>query len=106
MVTIEREFRGAGLYPKMDLLLTLGEFGTFEYHTEISRHGTAKVNKTDLAGAIITMLSLSRVPIKVREISRELGYSRGIVQKEVNDLIKQRKISLHKNGGYSTQKEE
>jgi RecA-family ATPase len=47
-VTVEREFRGAGLHPRIDVDLTMGEMGSFEYSATVGLHRPAKKKQKGL----------------------------------------------------------
>lgn len=91
-VTIEKEFRGAGLYPKLDLEIRMGEIGDFNYSIEIKEHveknkKTKKVTNEELQKTIINILKEQKVVNKIQL----LKVSGGTLE-QVNKLLER----LHK----------
>lgn len=82
-LTLEREFRGAGTYPKLDMVVKMGDFGSVDYSVEIKRHKKERggINEEEAKKAIREMLELRDGHITMRELSKELGISRKIASK-------------------------
>ena len=88
IVTLDREFRGAGIYGKIDVELAMGEFGDAEYNTTISEHkedgGNAEGGEKD----ILDVLSNSVDLMSRAALSKKTGMSRYAVDKAVDALLK------------------
>ena len=79
----EREFRGAGTYPKMDMEIHMGEFGSSKYEVKIGRHSSTRGKKitqdteSDMVRVIRDYLDQRKGrEVPIRELQRETGYSR------------------------------
>lgn len=90
LVTMEREFRGAGLYPKIDIGLKLGEFGRAEYETKVGIH-TAE-SESDYDEEITSLIARADSPLSERQISQGIGLSRYQTKKHLERLVKSGKI--------------
>jgi len=80
-VILEREFRGIGMYPRLDVSITMGDFNSTEYEVDIIKHkkGKGDVNEDEARDVIKNILELRGGKVSVREISKEGGISRRIV---------------------------
>ena len=92
-ITMEREFRGAGLYPKVDMTLNMGEFGDPFYHVEIARHVSGgsghKIDQRDLQSSLLNFLSTKREPTTQRAMTEGLGVSAKVLRVAINELEEQ-----------------
>lgn len=91
-VILEREFRGAGIYPRIDIKLKLGEFGDPAYSTEAAVHvpGTAETDEKE--EEIITALERATAPMSERLISTTINLSRYQTKKLLEKMLKSGKI--------------
>jgi len=84
LVTIDREFRGAGLYPKQDLELDIGEYGDPRYVVGIREH---RATAEDFEQQIINALATSTEPLSKSSLSKKLGLSRRQIDKAVEAMV-------------------
>jgi len=105
VITLDREFRGAGIYSKIDVELAMGEFGDPDYNTTVSEH---KEGGTDTEGSekdVLDVLSHSVDLMSRAAISKKTGMSRYAVDKTVDSLLKSG--AVHRRGErYGITKEE
>lgn len=92
-VEIEREFRAAGILPKLDLQMTMGPVGDPTYKVTIGDAG--KLDSQDL----LDYLSLQQNGVSISQAARDLKMSRDKLQK----LIKanEKKITVEQGLGRS-----
>ena len=70
-VTIEREFRAAGMYPKLELSIQMGDFGDSLYKPELTEV-KVKGGKNEL----LDLLSMVPNGMSSNQVAKELGISR------------------------------
>jgi hypothetical protein len=101
-LVLEREFRGAGIYPKVDLQISMGEFGSPDYTVKMSKHDQVKATKPkkttyDEETAYNDLCEFMRLhkadTVSIRLLSAELGISRSVV-----DKLLEKYWSEHKGG--------
>jgi len=82
-VILEREFRGIGMYPRLDVAITMGDFNSTEYEVEITKHkkGKGDVSDSEARDVIRNILELRKGKISTRELAKESGISRRVVAK-------------------------
>lgn len=90
-IVIEREFRGAGVHPKVSLNLSMGEFGSNHYKVETEVYHKDKPSRKDLGDdemdeLILGVLNVQVDAISLRQVSRDTGLSRDAVRKSVDRL--------------------
>jgi len=87
-LTLEREFRGAGTYPKLDMVVKMGDFGSVDYSVEIKKHKKERggINEEEVKKSIKELLDLRDGHVTMREISKELGISRKVASKLLKEL--------------------
>jgi hypothetical protein len=83
LVTIEREFRGAGLHPKLDVNISMGEFGTADYGIGVDIHrpqekstNKSKSSPKDLEKQVINSVKKYRNGMKLDSIVKYTGISK------------------------------
>lgn len=92
-VVLEREFRGAGLYPRIDVNLKLGGFGDPVYLTDALLHvGPKKAEDND--EEIIKALERFPHPMSQRQLAKETGISRYKIERMTDTLLKAGRIGL------------
>lgn len=96
LLTLEREFRGAGTYPKVDLIVTMGDFGDTKYSVDVKRHRKERISIDDkeVKESIESLMELRGGKLSLREASKELGISR----KSASRLIKEIREGKENNG--------
>ncbi|MDE2098836.1 MAG: AAA family ATPase [Patescibacteria group bacterium] len=102
VLTIEREFRGMGLYPKIDVTLEMNEdsyASVVDKHMERGRKGR-RVDRDTLTEQVLTQLGL-RGPLSVTELTESLGVSRRVVTIVVKKMTEERMLKK-KGMKYST----
>lgn len=87
-LTLEREFRGAGTYPKLDMIINMGDFGSTDYNVKIQRHRKERggVDETEAKKQIKEIIDLREGNVTMRELSKELGISRKIASKLYKEI--------------------
>ena len=97
-ITLEREFRGAGTYPKIDLVLKMGEFGSTDYSVELSKHTPQRKDRkkrgpseADLKDELRSFLSMKKGSVPIRLIAEELGISKQKANKLLKEIFDERK---------------
>lgn len=87
-LTLEREFRGAGTYPKLDMVVKMGDFGSIDYSVEIKRHKKERggINEEEVKKSIQELLEIRDGHVTMREISKELGISRKIASRILKEI--------------------
>lgn len=80
-ITLEREFRAAGLYPKMNIDVSMGNIGDMEYSVQMSELKTPQVESSDL----LDILSQYPKGISARALAKEMEMSRD----KVLNMVKQ-----------------
>jgi len=87
-LTLEREFRGAGMYPRLDLKVKMGDFGSTDYSVKIEKHRKEReeVNEVEAKKSIKDLLELRGGSASIRDINKELGLSRRIARKLLREL--------------------
>lgn len=85
VITLDREFRGAGMYSKVDLHLTQGEYGTSDYSVKIADHQTTE---DDLEDQILIIMGSNSDLMSKSALSKALGVSRRTIDGAVDQMIK------------------
>jgi len=90
VVTLDREFRGAGLYSKLDISLTMGEAGDPHYETHVAEHKEEDSEKSNAGGEqdIMDVLAQSTDMMSKAALAKKTGMSRYTVEKVVDSLLK------------------
>jgi hypothetical protein len=94
IVTMEREFRGAGLYPKADIGITMGPIGSFDYGVEAHSHvkkktvdGKAQPADPEVCKrAVIQLIRSNPKGLSDDAISRLSGFGKTEIKKAVDML--------------------
>src|SRR5690606_7810068 len=101
-ITVEREFRGAGLYPRLDLKLQLGEFGSPDYRVLIEKHQPRnrrrKVSRDQIRDEILNFLGMQTEPVGLRRLVPQLGISRDKIREILHELKAEGKVEIDKQG--------
>lgn len=80
-VLIEREFRAAGIMPKLELSLAMGDFGCPQYDVKLDE-AKAAIKLTDL----LDLLSLNPGGISLNKLSKALG---GLSKRALKNMLKE-----------------
>lgn len=107
-LTIEREFRGAGVHPPLDLTMSVGDLGDTKYTVDAEIHRKKQKGKSvDISGeavpAILGMLQPNRA-ISLRKLASETGFSRDVVKKVIDQLCDQGKARFRGRAGVILEK--
>lgn len=102
-VTLSREFRMAGHFPDVDVHLELGEIGDPLYNVTTGAVGSPHISIRNTEQELLNLLGTRNVSLSKKEITRELGVDRSVVQKAINLLLKTKKI-VPMNNGYTISK--
>ncbi len=102
-LTMEREFRGAGLYPKIDLLLKMTEDDD-GYAVAVSKHEENKqgkaVDRDNLREQVLNHMRMKQEPFSQRRLSEETGVSRRVIKPLMDLLEKEGVVEKHGKSGY------
>lgn len=87
-LTLEREFRGAGTYPPIDITINMGDFGSTDYNIEVKKHRAERssIDEKDIIESLKSLIELRGGKVTLREASKELGISRKIISKYMQGL--------------------
>ncbi len=102
-ITIEREFRGAGLHPKVDLKIIMGEIGSFEYEVSTCVHHKKVeqrngISVVDSEKEIFQMLSLSKKPLSEDQIQAKTGFTKKTIVKVIDILAEKGAVKRTRKG--------
>ena len=84
VITLDREFRGAGGYEKVDLHITQGEYGVPEYSARLVEH---KTTEADFEEQIIGVLMGSTDLLSKSSIAKAVGISRRQADKVIDAMV-------------------
>lgn len=88
-VTLDREFRGAGIYQRQALHIDVGSFGDMQYDVRICDEAEEKVSTP---GEIISIMEQSTDSMSKADLSKKLGLPRKVIDKAVDELFKEGKL--------------
>src|SRR5690606_28749878 len=101
-ITVEREFRGAGLYPRLDLQLQLGEVGSPDYRVVIEkeqpRGRRRKISSDQIRDDILNFLGLQTGRVGIPKIASHVGISRDKTHEILQELKAEGKVESDKQG--------
>lgn len=91
-VTLEREFRGAGIHPKIELEITMGDMGKPEYNVEVElfRPKKAKAKKAEdsqVKEEIVNLVRLHKDGLTIRDLLRDTGCDKEQLGRVVDQLL-------------------
>lgn len=94
-ITIEREFRGAGLHPKLDVEIRVGEFGSFDYGTEAKLHREGggegdtikRKSQEETESSIMNELRLTKTGLTEAELCKRTGFGKPNIKNIVDVLV-------------------
>lgn len=80
-VVLDREFRGAGLHPRLAMELTMGEMGSSDYHVEVELFSKKKdkvkdANAKDLREHVLSEIRHAKNGVSRSRLQNELGLSK------------------------------
>lgn len=94
-ITMEREFRGAGMPPKLDISLAMGGMGELGYSIT-----TAESTATSIEDEIMIVLDNSEAPLSVAAIQRRTGRPMNTVKKTLESMVSAKTVR-NENGKFS-----
>jgi len=99
-LVVEREFRGAGTYPKIESTIKMGDPGDPTYNIDFKKHvGRGHRSITpDLRSDILNSLEMSSGGVSQRKLAEDTGAGRRAI-KEVLDQLKEEGIIKSGKGG-------
>ncbi len=85
---LEREFRGAGTYPSIDLVINMGDFGSPDYSVVVKKHRKerSEIDEKDVIQSLKSIMELRGGKVSLREASKELGISRKTVSRLIKNI--------------------
>jgi hypothetical protein len=102
-IILEREFRSAGGFPRLELTLTMGETGNPLYKVDVEKYNPKKgkegyVSEDDVENDILNILEMSGRVVSQRKLADDTGASRRIIKKILDKLSEQGKVNLSSGG--------
>lgn len=91
LITLDREFRGAGLYPKVDITLDLGNFGDMKYTVTLDEHDEHKAMEGSEQD-IMDVVAQSTDMMSKSMIAKRTGLSRYRVDHLIERLIQDKQL--------------
>lgn len=91
VITLEREFRGAGMYPKVDITIDQGTVGAPSYRTTQSEH--TGDTEEDWEAAILELMAASPDLVSSDEIQRGLKISKPKADGILRRMVANQKIT-------------
>jgi len=105
-LVIEREFRGAGTYPKVESTIRMGDPGDPMYRVDFKKH-VGKGHKSitpDLRADILNILEMSSEKVSQRFLSEETGKGRRAIKQTLDKLKEEGVIITDKKDGIRLKK--
>ncbi|HUH48124.1 MAG TPA: AAA family ATPase, partial [Arenibacter sp.] len=90
VVTMEREFRGASIYPKLNVELDIGEFADTRYNVSVSTN-TGKDDPVDVGQTILDILGQC-TSMEIGTLCGKVGVDRGLIEKAMAVLIRSKLV--------------
>lgn len=105
-VTMNREFRMAGVHPEIDIHVQMGGIGDPYYDVDVTLTGEPTVSKSSLKKDIINLLKQRTGEVSRREIVDSLGVSVGVVRATLDEMVVKNEVMSNDKGftvykGYS-----
>jgi hypothetical protein len=92
VVTIDREFRGAGIYSKLDVTMSMGEVGNTHYETSVGEHKESGEGSDGGEQEIMDVLAQSVDMMAKSAIAKKVGMSKYRVDSLVDALLKDKQL--------------
>lgn len=92
VVTIDREFRGAGMYDLQDIRLQIGPMGSSEYAVDVVEHQAGGPN---FEQDILSVLGSTQGTLNVKEIMTKTALSDSQVRKTLVELVADGRVKRH-----------
>jgi len=105
---IEREFRGAGTYPKVESTIKMGKPGDPLYKIDMKKH-VGKGHKSitpDLKSEILNIIEMSTSTVSQRRLAEETGAGRRAIKEVLTELIENGQIEKGQNKGVQLKEKE
>lgn len=104
-LVLEREFRSAGIFPKVELTVSMGGFNESTYSVEVKRHTKKKKaaasqgrNLGDDQDRIMELFRLNKKPLSLRLISENTGLSKRRANEAIKALVESGEIRETSSG--------
>ena len=102
MVTLQREFRGSGIVPKLDLTITMGDVGEPEYSVEIDRHTPVAdkkkkpvSNPQSIEDDVMAFIRTKKHGTTDNQLVKATGYTKEQIREAVDAMASQGKLKRH-----------
>lgn len=94
LITVEREFRGTGLHPRIDVQLEMGQMGSFDYKTKVELHRPRGKNISikQAEKDIMAVLEPSKRGLSLVELMKATGIGEEKLSKTLDRLATAKKI--------------
>lgn len=104
-LVLEREFRSAGIFPKVELTVSMGGFNESTYGVEVKQHTKKKKaaasqgrNLGNDQDRIMELFGLNKKPLSLRIISENTGLSKRRANEAVKALVESGEIRETSSG--------
>jgi len=102
-LVLEREFRSAGMFPKVELTVAMGGFNESTYSVEVKQHSKKKTatqsrNLGNDQDRIMELFSLNKKPLSLRILSENTGLSKRRANEAIKALLDSGEIRETSNG--------
>lgn len=99
-IILEREFRSAGAFPKIDVEILMGKIGDPKYEIKTSVHKKKKggVPSEDLEKQVIDYLKLKKGKVTQKELLSNIGVKRKILSTVLDELADRGELEYSRTG--------
>lgn len=94
LVIVDREFRGAGIYDKVDMLLDIGASGNTKYDVTLSKHGEVTGGNSNVE-EILEAIRMSNDLLSITQIGKATGLSRTVLNKLLPEMVAAGDLERH-----------
>lgn len=97
-VTMNREFRMAGVHPEIDIHIQMGGIGDPYYDVNVTLAGEPPVPKSSVKKDILNILNQNTGPVTRRQLVESIGLNSREVRKSLDELLQENKVIATDNG--------
>lgn len=102
-VTMNREFRMAGVHPEIDIYMQMGGIGDPYYDVDVTLAGEPSVPKSSVKKDILNILNQNTRPVTRRQLVDSTGLDNRGIRKVLDELLLEKKI-IATNKGFTVYK--
>lgn len=86
-VSVEREFRGAGIHPRVDMSIKMGETGKFTYGVDVEvRKKKGMITEADQEKQVLAIIVTKKYGIDLNDLAKQVGFTREVTTKIVDRI--------------------